>query len=329
MGWFLTSGKKKANKKTKRAASADAKWDPKRTLLGVKFAGYGGLVLGVALLWHLSTQSLEAYVNTHHPMPVSAQDIQFTDEPQLLSPSAINAMRTDIAQRIGAGPLEREGLKDAADYLRQQKNLVREVRQVRRLPDGTILADVSFRQPAAILQMRNPVSGNPSPDGYHVIDDMGYYIDGPRSMDDLQHLKLPMILGANSEDRPKDNLDEFRWQGQEVSAAIALVKVLRESPAIDHIDSISVNVRDERDRIRLVINTSVRPSANSPQIPCLIVWGLPPGQERTIEPDVDRKLAALIALLADGRYRMGHWREVWINTGGVRPAQAIVGGARE
>ena len=174
------------------------------------------------------------------------------------------------------------------------------------------------------------VTGELSPDGYHVIDDMGFQMYGPRSLAELSHLNLPRVLGVNSKYRPKDNLGEFRWQGPEVDAALALIKTLTDTPAYDFIDSISVNVTDERGRIRLVLNTLVMPTADSKPVPCRIVWGLPPGQERSVEPDVDRKMAALNALLGDGRYRMGHWQEVWINTGSVRPAQAIVGaGNRE
>lgn len=329
MGWFLTS-KKKTKKKTRRGKSADAKWDPHRTLLGVKFAGVGGAVLAAALVWHFGSDRLEAYVNAHHAQPITAQDIRFSEEPKLMSPAEINLLRAELAKTIGDKPLNRAGLERAADQLREQHKLVRELRQVRRMPDGTIQIDLSFRTPAAIVQMRNANTGEPSPDGYHVVDDMGYQMYGPKHMTELSHLGLPLILGVNSAYRPKDNLGEYRWQGQEVAAALALIKTLRGTPAMDHVDSISVDVTDERNRIRLVLNTYVVPTANSRPIPCRIVWGLTPGQEKTIEPDADRKLAALNTLLSHGKYRAGHWQEVWINTGSVRPAQAIVGsGSRE
>jgi hypothetical protein len=323
MGWFLSNKKKTTKKKTKRGKSANPQWDPMRTLLGVKFAGFAGGILAIALAWHFGTQRLEAYVNDKHAQPITAEDVRFSDEPTHLAPAELNQLRAELAQIIGDEPLNRPGLAAAAKMLRDQHDLVRELRQVRRTPEGTIEIDLDFRTPAAIVRMRNANTGQPSPDGYHVIDELGYQMFGPKRLDELADPTLPRILGVNSDFRPRDNHGEYRWQGPEVDAALALIDTLKNTPAIDFVDSISVNIRDERDRIRLVINTLVVPARGIEPVPCRIVWGLPPGQERAIEPDVDRKIAALTKLLGDGRYRMGHWQEVWINTGNIRPSQAI------
>lgn len=323
MGWFLKSNKTKTKKKTKHGKSVDPKWDPQRTLLGVKFATAAGAIVAVALAWQFGAQRLQGYINDNHAQEVSAQDIRFSEKPTLMAPAEINLLRGQLATAVGSSPLNREGLKKAADLLRERPDIVKELRQVRRMPDGTVAIDLSFRTPAAIVQMRNERTGILSTDGYHVIDDKGYQMYGPKDMDEINHLKLPLIRGVNSKYRPKDNHGEHRWQGQEVDAALALITQMQGTPAIDCIDSISVNVRDERDRIRLVINTVVVPSVNSKHTDCRIVWGLPPGQERSIEPDADRKLDALTALLAHGQYQMGLWNEVWINNGKIRPNQAI------
>lgn len=323
MGWFLSNKQAKTKKKTTRTKSADPKWDPKRTLLGVKFAGVAGGVLAVALAWHFGTQRLEAYVNAKHAQPITAEDIRFSDQPSHLAPAELNQLRAELAHLIGPDPLNRPGLVAAAKMLRDQHDLVRELRQVRRTPQGTIEIDLDFRVPAAIVQMRNAQTGLPSPDGYHVIDRFGFQMFGPKHLDELANPNLPRILGVSSNYRPRDNHGEYRWQGPEVDAALALLDTLKDTPAIDFVHSISVNVRDERDRIRLVINTLVRPSNLNEPVECQIVWGLPPGQERTIEPDADRKIAALIALLSNGKFRMGHWQQVWINTGDIRLPQAI------
>lgn len=324
MGWFLSNNQKtKKKKKSKRGKSASASWDPKRTLLGVKFAGFAGGILGIALAWHFGTERLEAYVNENHAQPITAEDIRFSENPSHLAAAELNQLRGELASTIGDNPLNREGLVNAATILRDQHDLVRELRQVRRTPQGTIEIDLSFRIPAAIVQMRNPQTGEASPDGYHVIDELGYQMFGPKRLDELANPNLPRILGVSSDYRPKDNRGEYRWQGPEVDAALALLDVLKDTPAIDFVDSISVNLRDERDRISLVITTLVRPNANSAAIPCHIVWGLPPGQERTIEPDIDRKLGALIEVLGHGKFRTGHWQQVNINTGKITFPQAI------
>lgn len=325
MGWFLSNKQTDKKKKSKRGKSADAAWDPQRTLLGVKFAGFAGAILAIALAWHFGTERLEAYVNTHHTQPITAECIHFSEEPTHLGIAELNQLRAELAQIVGHEPLNRSGLIAAAKMLREQHNLVRELRQVQRTPKGTVEIDLSFRTPAAIVQMRNPQTGRLSQDGVHVIDDMGYQMFGPKSPDelDLKVQRLPRILGVSSNFRPRDNHGEHRWQGPEVDAALALIDTLTSTRAIDFIDSISVNDRDERGRIRLIINTRVRPNANSELIPCRIVWGLPPGQERAIEPDADRKLDALTTLLTHGKYRAGYWQEVWINTAKIRLPKAI------
>lgn len=300
MGWFLSNKKKTTKKKTKRGKSANPQWDPMRTLLGVKFAGFAGGILAIALAWHFGTQRLEAYVNDKHAQPITAEDVRFSDEPTHLAPAELNQLRAELAQIIGDEPLNRPGLAAAAKMLRDQHDLVRELRQVRRTPEGTIEIDLDFRTPAAIVRMRNANTGQPSPDGYHVIDELGYQMFGPKRLDELADPTLPRILGVNSDFRPRDNHGEYRWQGPEVDAALALIDTLKNTPAIDFVDSISVNIRDERDRIRLVINTLVVPARGIEPVPCRIIWGLPPGQERAIEPDVDRKIAALTKLLGDG-----------------------------
>jgi len=327
MGWFLSNNKKKTKKKTsRRGKSAGPDWDPSRTLLGVKFAGFGGAVLAVALGWHFGTQKLEAYINRAHAQPIKAEDIRFTDKPTLMSPADLNQLRAELAGLITDKPLNGNGLRRAAELLEDRPDIIRELRQLRRTPEGTVEVDLDFRTPAAVIRMLNERTGQFATDGYHVIDDAGYHMYGPRSKKDLP-FDLPEIRGVNSKYRPKDNLGEHQWQGPEVAAGLSLIKKLRQAEALDLIDSISVNLTDERGRIRLVLNTRVMPAGGDEPIDCVIVWGLPPGQERAVEPDVDRKLAALTATLTHARYRAGHWRAVWINDGNIRPAQAI-GSAR-
>ena len=326
MGWFLTSNKKKTKKKTKRGKSADPSWDLPR------------LVFAIALGWHFGTQQLEAHVSTSGSREITAQDIVFSEHPEMMSPSKINQLRDELVALIASSPmntpeteeeglvydspLNRRGLEQAAEMLRGRQDIVRELRQVRRMPDGTIFIDLSFRVPAALIQMRHEGTNIAARDGFHVIDNQGYQMYGPRSRSDVP-AGLPLIEGVGSNYRPQDIHDEFQWQGAEVEAGLSLIETLRSSPALSHIGSIEVNHRDERGRIRLVIETEVRPRGAEAPVRCLIVWGLPPGQEGAIEPDPDRKIAALETLLAHERYRSGDWTEVWINTGDIRFAPAI------
>ncbi|MEM9348095.1 MAG: hypothetical protein AAGB26_15915, partial [Planctomycetota bacterium] len=135
MGWFLSNKKTKTKKKTKRGRSADPKWDPGRTLLGIKFASFAGGILAVALAWHFGVQRLEAYVNTQHAQPISAEDIRFSENPTHLAPAELNHLRSELAQIIGDAPLNRAGLVNAAKMLRELGAQVVQLRrgQVRRV----------------------------------------------------------------------------------------------------------------------------------------------------------------------------------------------------
>ena len=323
MAWFLTNGKKTKKKTTRRGKSAGPAWDPQRTLLGVKFAGAVGIVIALALAWHVTQDRLLAYANEQHAMPVTADDIVFSDKPTWMTPAEINTLRANIAAKIAPGPMDNTGLKAVAKELEDHPRLVRELRQVRRTPQGKIELDVSFRRPAAILRMRNSVTQEPATDGYHVIDAEGYQLFGPVHLHEVHHLGLPRLEYVNSDYRPRDNQGEFRWQGNEVAAGLALIAALKGDPAMDMVETVRVDGRDERGRLRLMLIVPVRPTATSEPVPCVIVWGLPPGEERSIEPDADQKLVALHRVLGDGNFRMGHWREVWINTGSIRFPNAI------
>lgn len=325
MGWFLSNSKKKSRSKTKRGKSAGPSWDPNRTLLGVKFAGFAGGALAVALGWHYGTQKLEAAIADEHAAPITAEDIRFSDKPTLMGVAELNQLRAELAGVIGESPLNGVGLKQAAERLEDRHDIVRVLRQVRRTPEGTVEIDLDFRVPAAVVRMRNERTGELANDGYHVVDNLGYQMYGPKHMTEVAHLGLPLVLGVSSKYRPRDNEGEHQWQGQELNAALSLIAELRKTPALDLIESIAVNDTDGRGRIRLWINTLVVPTRGAEPEPCRILWGLPPGQEKGIEIDADKKLRLLIQVLTNGQYRLGHWETVSINTGTILPNQAISG----
>ncbi|XAM01439.1 hypothetical protein OT109_08590 [Phycisphaeraceae bacterium D3-23] len=324
MGWFLSSSKKTKKKKKAGRGTGGSEWDPKRTLLGVKFAGVIGAVVLLAVGWGFMERGLVAYANTQHARPVVADDIAFRETPQWLTPAEINHMRTEIAELIGPGPMQRDGLKAAADWLRAQPHIVKELRQVHRTPQGVIVIDADFRQPAAVLRMFNRGAWVDAEDGHHVIDDAGYRLYGPVPLADVDHLGLPLILGVDSSYRPRDEQGEFQFQGNEVPAALALIEALKGEPVLGVIESISVNSRDKKERIRLVLTVAVRPPGAVEPVACTIVWGLPPGHpDAIVEAEVRTKITALNALVTLDAFRMGLHPESWINTGAVQFPQAI------
>jgi len=329
MGWFLTSKKKKTKKRgsTRAAAIGDASesWDPKRTLLGLKFAGVLGAVIAVALTWAWAEGGLMAYANEVHSRDVSPDDIVFSQTPDWLTPSEVNLLRAQLAEKIAPGPLEHEGLADAARWLNARPDLVKQCRQVRRTPEGSIAIDVTFRQPAAVVRLFNRHTGKDANDGFHVIDEEGYYLFGPVYLTDVDHLGLPLIVGVDSDYRPQDNKGEYRFQGNEVASALSLIKQLQDGPALGFVEMISVNNRDDRQRIQLVLTIPIRLPGSTRVSTCDVVWGLPPDhpQSGIVEAPLDQKTDALYRLLSRDDFRLGHLTEAWIYTGQVQFPQAI------
>lgn len=326
MGWFLSSktkGKKK--KKSARGSSAyGGGWDPQRTLLGVKFAGAAGALVLSACGWVWLEGGLVNYANAHHAQPVGPDDITFSETPDWLTPAEINQVRTELAGLIGPGPMDDGGLRAAAGWLKDRPNLVKELRQVRRTPQGTVEVDAAFRRPAATLRMFDRGTWRDAQDGFHVIDSDGYHLYGPVHFSDVDYQGLPLILGVDSSYRPRDEQGEFHFQGNEVPAALALIAALDDEPVLGMIESISVNSRDAKQRIRLVLTVSVMPNGAAEPVSCKIVWGLPPGHpDAIIEAPVEEKVQALNALVSSDLFRMGHRPEAWINTGKVIFPQAI------
>ena len=325
MGWFLTSNTKgKKKKKSTRGTGGAGEWDPKRTLLGLKFAGVIGAVILVAVGWAWLENGLVAYANMNHAKPVVADDITFRQTPDWLTPAEINHMRTEIAEFIGPGPMDREGLRAAAQWLQSQPHLIKTLRQVHRTPMGTIDIDADFRQPAAVLLMFDRDTWADAEDGYHVIDDSGFRLYGPEPLANVDHLGLPLILGVDSGYRPRDEQGEYQFQGNEVPAALAFIAALKGEPVLGILESISVHSRDDNERIRLVLTVAVRAPGAVEPVSCRIVWGLPPGHpDAVVEAKVHEKIRALNILVSSDAFRMGQRPESWINTGQVQFPQAI------
>jgi len=315
MGWFLSKQTTKKKKKTtKRGAQANG-WDPGRTLLGLKFAGLIAAVVAAAIAWHWGEQQLLAHARTHHAQEINADNVVFSSQPPGILPDAFNDLRAGVAARINADPTDGAGIRDAAHWLSEQHSKVKELRQLQRMPDGTIAVDLDFRYPAAIVQMENEESGTLDPSGYHLIDREGYQIDGTLWLKDVEHLGLPKILGVPSANRPTGIGSDAQWKGNTIPAAMSLIDVLRDNDLLEFVDAISVNNRDEIGRTRLVITVLVQPDGHNQPLPCRIIWGLPPNHpQAVIEPGVANKIAMLRELLLSDKFKMGYRPESWINS---------------
>lgn len=324
MGWFLSKTTKKKKKTTTRGAAES--WDPARTLLGLKFAGIIAALVAAAIGWNWGEQELLAHARDHHAKTITAEDIVFSNQPPGIVPDKINNLRSGIAIRISADPTDGAGIRDAANWLRDNHDLVKTLHQLQRMPDGTIAVDLEFRHPAAIVRMANEITGQEATDGYHIIDAEGFQIYGPVWIADVDHLGLPQILGVPSANRPIGGTHDAQWKGNGIPAAMSLIEVLRENELLGLVESISVNNRDPRGRIRLVLTVLIRPTQDARIIPCQIIWGLPPNHNlasSAIEPAPAKKVQLLRALLASDEFKLGHRPESWLTADRIWSPQTI------
>ena len=169
--------------------------------------------------------------------------------------------------------------------------------QVRRAPHGQVKVEATYRRPAALVAGEH---------GYHVVDDQGIWLDGPLDRAASRWNRLPLITGVHSPP-PSDGYGHA-WKGSDIPAALSLQQLLKDEVYSDQVTAYDVSHRDLKDRLWLVLYT------DGPAI----IWGLPPGQERSVEPEAPVKLAALRDWAYKHRGRIniqGEADTVWVYTG--------------
>jgi len=271
MGWFLTSNKKKRAKPRRRSGLVEAgSWDPKRTLTGLKAVGVFALAVGLVIGWRYSQDYLLAYAQRHHQVPVTADSIVLVDAPGWMSEDIRVQVRQTAAKHIDPDPMDGQSLRYAAAALRNDP-WVKRVDQVARRFGGRVLVSAAYRRPVAVVQ---------GYDGYHLIDDQGVCLPGLYRESQAKRLGLVQLTGASS--APPAQAGEV-WSGEDVQAGLALIRLLANEPYLDKVLAFDVSHRDARGRLRLVLLTSDGS----------VRWGLPPGEEHSIEPDAQVKLGWL------------------------------------
>ncbi len=295
MGWFLSnsSGSNKKRKSGSRAKSEPAGWDPQRTLLGLKMLGGAAAAVLVVIGWNAGESALERYAAQARGGPVIAEHVTLAGAPEWMDPKLSADLRTQVAHAMVDNPLNRRGLTQAAELLRRNP-WVQEVRQIRRRADGRVHVDAVFRAPAAVVAGR---------EGYHVVDRGGVLLERNVDRAATRFSQLPLVTGvsAAAPTHPGD-----RWEGTDINAALTLEETLRREPYAGQITAFDVSHRDLNGRLSLVLYT------NGPSV----VWGLAPGEERSIEPEAPVKISALRdwAYTHRGRIDQGA-KVVWVYTG--------------
>ena len=296
MGWFLSrdSGtKKKRSSRGSQPAGWDAKWDPGRTLLGLKMLGGGAAAVLLVIGWNAGEASLMHYAAQVRGGVVSADQVELVGAPGWMDPKLHEQLQAQVADAVMDDPLNRRGLALSVELL-QENPWVETVTQVRRRGEGHIRVEATYRMPAAVIAGRH---------GYHVVDRAGVLLEQNIDRAATRFSQLPLVTGVSA--GPPAHPGDV-WDGTDIDAALTLEETLRREPYADQITAYDVSHRDLNGRLWLVLYT------NGPAV----VWGLAPGRELSVEPEAPVKLGALRdwAYTHNSRIDTGA-QVVWVYTG--------------
>ena len=265
MGLFLQ--KKKRSQHTKKQPTTNPKpWDPYRTLKGLKCLAATVIIVGLLIGWAHIEHYLTAYTLHHHAAPVTPNHVNLIDSPSWLNQALHDELRSLVATQISSDPFDNHTLQQAAFVLSNNPWIDR-VQRIQRTSKNRVLVHATYREPVAIIEGR---------DGYHLVDHHGIRLPGLYLEHQIEHLKLPLIIGVAAAPRLEGEI----WPGEDLQAGLALIQQTREQPYADQIHACDVGARDELGRINLILRTNSGGSVR---------WGLPPGKEQSIEPNAKIK----------------------------------------
>lgn len=269
MGWFLSGSngrpKKSKTRKTAKTAKPAKAWDPRRTLAALQVLAAGGLLLGLVVGWRHAQEALIRYVKAHQVQTISTDQVSLVGKPLWMSRKLEKDLAATAAAQISSDPLDNTGLQRVVQVLGANP-WVKRVNRIQRLTGGQVKVYAQYREPTAMVV---------NEDGCRLVDGEGFRLPGLWDRAQAEKIGMPMIAGVSSSPGREGEL----WPGSDLQAGLSLVQLLQGEPYLSQIESFNVSQRDARGRIRLVLKTKSG----------MVRWGLPPGQEQTIEPDAATK----------------------------------------
>lgn len=274
MRWLHTIEKRLGRVNWPRFGSS--KWNPQSTWKGVQRLLAGVLVVAVVVGWTPARQYLSTYVNAKRALSINPDRVVFEDAPGWMPAGFKKNMQRIVASQISAHPLDSKGLSNAVAAL-TNSGWARKVDSISRL-DGQVRVKAEFRQPCAFVRQE---------EGYRMIDTQGVMLPGLYQAKHLAMLSVPVIKGVNQISTSHGQI----WPGKQVPAVLSLLRELADQPYYRQIRGIEVRQEESQDRLRLVLLTYTGQ----------VLWGLPPGQERMIEPATATKKAWLMQVCRQSR----------------------------
>ena len=282
MGWFGKTGKGRK----KRPVRHFFDYPLVVTLIKQrKHLAVAAVILSALIGWRCAKIYLvdQAVAATTSP---NAQHINLADAPPWLD----KLVRQRLCQQVSAS-LQHDSLVGVSLVRSvralEQNPWVRKVHRLRQERNGTVTVLADYRQPVAMVD-----GGH----GYHRVDAHGVQLPGLFIHSKLESLGMLLIVGVEASP-PGEGL---HWPGDDLSAALALVKVMEGQPYRKQIKYIDASLRDRRERVRLAIVTTKKNGC--------VRWGLAPGINDPVEQDTPTKLRRVATVYrkygdigADGR----------------------------
>lgn len=299
MGWFLSDKQTQTKSKPKllnppRELPQPSQWKPNRTLWFIRVSGGLTLALGLLVGGYFAEEYLTDYSQTRKSTVMRPELVEIVGAPAWMSQGLKQHIRFVVASKAGDHPLDSAGLERAAEVLGRDA-WVKEVRQIRRTPEGYVRVWAEYRQPIALVER---------PEGCRPVDAEGVRLPGLYPADEAAAIGLPVLKGV-----PTNAIaDGDIWPGTELHAALVLASTLHREPYYSQIRSVVISPKDDRDRVRLSLVTT-----NG-----TLNWGLPPGTEGALEASPDTKKSRIAQIWNTGNRSLDiSGRSVDINNAGV------------
>lgn len=280
MGWKFwqhDKPRRKAGRSRSRGSArntAKQPWDPQRTLKGAQALAAVAGIIAAALLWHHGKAALERHAARYLPADITADHVELADPPAWMSDARQRRVRGVVARYVNADPFDGRSLSIAAEALGTDP-VVTEVHGLRRLADGRVRVEASYREPMAVVASR---------EGYHLVDREGVVLPGVFRRSHLSKVGLPVIVGVSTQPPTHPG---GTWTGTDVEAGLRMAATLRGEAFADEVKAIDVS-RRRGGYVDIDLLTPDGP----------VRWGRPPGQANAVEADDEVKLKRLRRLAA-------------------------------
>lgn len=232
-------------------------------------------VCGLIAAWALGVPRLEAYASGHlrsvGPAQPNGQEPPFSVRFVSFPAWAHGDLEATLLQRAAAllaqDPLRRDDLVAVRESL-LATGWFEQIDQVRRTREGLVEIDARFAEPVAVVRDKEARRD-------YLVDSRGRLLPG--SFPAGEAAGLVVVIGVRAS-RPASA--GRSWQGQDLEAALSVLRLLRPRPWADQVARIEVT--HEAQELHLISDRG-----------CTIIWGRPPGVPHAGEVTPTRKLQYL------------------------------------